>query len=82
METLTNEDAYYLGMLACMNMCYMLTKDTDDDLKNTIFYLSDKILSFAPYFADMGYKIEERKLGKKLMDSMGITPNDLSTANS
>ena len=80
METITNEDAYYLGMLAGFNICHNLKNDPE--LDRAIFYLVDKILKFAPHLIDVMYKENERELGQKLMESFNIAPSDLITANS
>ena len=80
MKTINNEDAYYLGILAGLNFAYGLSSSESE--KDQIIYIGQKILSFAPHLADIKHKSIERELGKKLMDSFDITPNDLSTANS
>lgn len=80
METINNEDAYYLGILAGLNFAYGLSTNTTQ--KDIFVYIADKILSFAPHLADIKYKANETELGSKLMASFNITPNDLSTANS
>ena len=80
METINNEDAYYLGMLAGLNFAYGLSSSESE--KDQIVHIANKVLTFAPHLADIKYKAIERELGKKLMDSFNITPNDLSTANS